>query len=228
MFAAGLAASLDRIGQVQAHLPASLGMLMAVVGIGATLVPGVWQVARPISTMAHEGAHATMGSAVGRKITKMKFAFDGTGATEHAGDTATLVRFPVTFIGYLGPSAFGIGAAELIRAGHMVAVLWIGLICLLPVLYLARKSVGIVMVIAASVLLLVLLGAGSVATQVVSAYAVAWFLLASGVRSVIDDGKAAGDARTLREMTGIPRAFWPMLWLAGSVTALIFGATLLV
>jgi len=129
---------------------------------------------------------------------------------------------------YLGPSAFGIGAAELIRAGHIVAVLWIGLLCLLPVLYLARKSVGIVMVIAASVLLLVLLGAGSIDTQVVTAYAVAWFLLASGVRSVLDDGKAAGDARTLREMTGISRAFWPVLWLAGSVIALIFGATLLV
>jgi hypothetical protein len=226
MSAAGLAASLDRIGQVQAQLTGAIAFLMAVVGIGVALVPGVWHVARPITAMAHEGAHATVGSAIGRKITRMEFKFNGDGETYHNGDT-TLIRLPITFSGYLGPSAFGIGAAELIRTGHIVAVLWIALIGLVAILLLARRSVGALLVLAAAVALFLLLMAGTVTAQVLTTYAVTWFLLASGVRTVITHGKNAGDAGTLRELTGIPRGFWPALWLVGSGAAIIFGATLL-
>jgi hypothetical protein len=227
MSAAGLASSLDQIGQVQAHLSATVGVVMAVIGAGAAWVPGLWHVARPIAAMAHEGAHATIGSAMGRKITRMEFNFSGDGGTFHEGQPGTLNRFPVTFIGYLGPSAFGIGAAELIRVGHIIAILWIGLAGLVPILYLARKSIGVILVIAAFVALLLLLRAGSENAQVVTAYAVTWFLLMSGVRIVTDHGKGAADAGTLNEMTGLPRGFWPPFWLVGSVAALIFGATLL-
>jgi hypothetical protein len=228
MSAAGLVASLDRIGQVQAHLSGTVCVLMAIVGIGAALVPGVWHVVRPITAMAHEGAHATVGSALGHKIAKMEFTFNGDGATGVVpASNGSLVLFPSAFVGYLGPSAFGIGAAELIRVGHIVAVLWIGLVGLIAILYLARKSVGVVLVIAAFVALLLVLGAGSVEAQVLTTYAVVWFLLASGVRLVLNHGKEAGDAGILKGMTGLPRGFWPPIWLAGSVAALIFGATLL-
>jgi peptidase M50B-like protein len=226
MWATRLAASLDRIGQVQAHLSGALALVMALVGIGVAWVPGVWHMARPISAMAHEGAHATVGSAMGRKITRMEFKFNGDGETYHDAETS-LVRLPITFSGYLGPSAFGIGGAELIKAGHIVAVLWIGLIGLVAILLLARRSLGAVMVLAALVALVLLLMAGTVTAQVVTTYVVTWFLLASGVRTVILHGKGAGDAGTLRELTGISRGFWPVLWMVGSVAAIIFGATLL-
>jgi len=225
MFAARLAASLDQIVQVQAHLPATLAVVMAIVGIGAAWVPGVWHVMWPVSTMAHEGAHAVVGSAMGRRISRMELKLDG-GATFHDGDTS-LVRVPIAISGYLGPSAFGIGAAELIRAGHIVAVLWIGLLGLIPVLYLARKSAGVVLVIAALVALLLVLGSASATAQVLTAYAVTWFLLASGVRVLTIRGTESGDAQNLKEMTGLPRGFWFPIWLAGAVAALIFGATLL-
>ncbi len=227
MFLAGLAASLGRVGQVQAHLSASVASLMAIVGVGAALVPGVWHVARPISTMAHEGAHAMVGSAMGLKINSMEFKFNGDGATRPAASDSSMIQFPAAFVGYLGPAAFGVGAAELIRAGHIVAVLWIGLLGLIPILYLARKSLGVLLVVAALVALLLLLGGGSVGTQVVTAYAVTWFLLASGVRSVNLHRANAGDAQVLKDMTGLPRGFWWPIWLAGTVAALIFGATLL-
>jgi hypothetical protein len=227
MTGSGLAASVERIFQVQAHLSGMLAVVMAVVGAGAAVVPGVWHITRPITAMAHEGTHATVGSAMGRKISKMEFTFSGDGETTHEGKPGSLFRFPVTFMGYLGPSAFGIGAAELIRSGHIVAVLWIGLAGLVPILFLARRSLGVVLVIAAFVALFLLLGAGSVTAQVLTAYAVVWFLLASSVRIIADHGKDAGDAGTLREITGLPRGFWPPIWLAGSVAALIFGATLL-
>jgi Peptidase M50B-like len=226
MFLAGLTASLDQIVQVQAHLPSSLAVVMAIVGIGAAWVPGVWNVLWPVSTMAHEGAHAVVGSAMGRKITRMEIRLDG-GDTTHEGDPGTLFRFPVTFAGYFGPSAFGIGAAELIRIGHIVAVLWIGLLGLLPVLYLARRSLGIILVSAAVAALLLVLGGGSLGTQVVTAYAVTWFLLGSGLRVLNIRGNDSGDAAALKTMTGLPQWFWLPFWLTGTVAALIFGATLL-
>jgi Peptidase M50B-like len=226
MFAAGLAASLNQIAQVQAHLSASVAAVMAMVGIAAALVPGVWHALWPVSTMAHEGAHAVVGSVMGRKITGMEIKLSG-GATAHEGDPGTLFRFPVTFAGYFGPSAFGIGAAELIRAGHIVAVLWIGLLGLIPVLYLARRSVGVLLVIAAVVALLLVLGSGSIGGQVLIAYAVTWFLLASGVRVINIRGADSQDAQDLKDMTGLPRGFWLPFWLAGTIAALIFGATLL-
>jgi Peptidase M50B-like len=76
---------------------------------------------RPLNT--------TIGSAVGRTITKIDIKFNGNGATGHTGsDDSTVILFPAAFIGYLGPSAFGVGAAALIRAGHIVAVMSIALL----------------------------------------------------------------------------------------------------
>jgi hypothetical protein len=229
MLLARLASSLHRIGQVQAHVSSTVAVLMALVGIGAVFVPGIWHVARPLTAMAHEGAHATVGSVFGHRITKMEFTFNGDGVTGVASaGGGSIIMFPGAFIGYLGPSAFGIGAAELIRAGHIVAVLWIGLAGLLPIMYLARRSFGVVLVIAAFVALLLLLGAGSESVQVLSAYAVAWFLLMSGLRIITMHGKKAADAGVLKDLTGLPRGFWPPIWMGGSVAALIFGATLLI
>lgn len=228
MSVAGLVASLDQLGQVQAHPSVSLAVLMAIVGVAAALVPGVWHVIRPITAMAHEGAHATIGSALGREITRMEFKFNGDGATHHTGaDDSTVILFPAAFIGYLGPSAFGVGAAALIRAGHIVAVLWIGLAGLVVLLFLAYKSVGVVLVIAAMALLLLLLDSASVRAQVLTAYAITWFLLVSSVRIIAEHGKDAGDAGILHQMTGIARSFWPIPWLLGALAALVFGATLL-
>jgi hypothetical protein len=163
---------------------------------------------------------------MGRKITGMEINLKG-GATADEGSPGTLVNIPVTFAGYLGPSAFGIGAAELIRHGHIVAVLWVGLLCLLPVLYLARKSFGVVLVAAAMVALLLVLGRGSLGTQVVVAYAATWFLLGSGLRVLNIRGTESADGDALHKMTGLPHRFWLPLWLAGTVAALLFGATLL-
>jgi hypothetical protein len=226
MFLAGLAASLNQIGHIQAHLPAMASVIMAVVGVGLVVVPGLLHIAAPIETIAHEGAHATVGSALGHRVTHMDFKFNGAGATGVVAKSgSSLAVFPSVFIGYLGPSAFGIGAAELIRIGHIVAVLWIGLVGLVPILFLARKSLGVVLVIGVFVALVLLLAVGTVGAQVATSYGLAWFLLISGLRSITKHKSAAADAGILKDMTGLPRGFWPPLWLAGSVAALIFGAT---
>jgi len=228
MTIAGLEASLRQVLQIQAHPSGAVAVLMAIVGVAAALIPGIWHVTRPITAMAHEGAHAAVGSAVGRKITGIELKFNGDGGTSHTGpDDSSVIRFPITFIGYLGPSALGVGAAALIHAGYIVAVLWIGLAGLLAILVLAYKSVGVVLVIAALAVLGLLLDRAPVHVQVLTAYALAWFLLVSSVRLVAEHGKGAVDAGTLHSLTGIAPSFWPIPWLLGSLAALVYGATLL-
>jgi len=229
MTASALVASLERIGQTQAHLPGPVSVLLALVAAGATLVPWLWPVTRHLTVMAHEGAHATMGSAMGHKIDGIEFKLNATGATHHSGSGGGAVgSFAITFVGYLGPSAFGLGAAELIRLGHIVAVLWIVLAGLLAILLSLRKSFGVVTVILALALLFLVAGFATVQVQVLTAYAIAWFLLVSNLKIIRIRGKNASDAGKLRGMTRIPAGFWSNLWLLGSAAALVFGATLLV
>jgi hypothetical protein len=222
MTASALVASLQRIGQVQAHLPGPLSVGLAILAIGAAFLRWLWPVTRHITTMAHEGAHATVGSAIGRQVRGMTFQANGFGATAVAG-TGFLGSLSTGIVGYLGPSAFGVGAAELIKAGYIVAVLWIGVAGLLVILTLLRRSFGIVSVVIAFVLLFGVAGFASVDVQVVTAYALAWFLLISGVQMIRIHGKAADDAKKLQGLTKIPSGFWAGFWLTGSVIALVFG-----
>lgn len=227
MSAAELAASLARIGQVQAHLPAPQSVLIAVVALGAALIEGLWLITRHVTVMAHEGAHATVASAVGRKIDGIEFRLNANGATYHSGNSDALDRFAVTFVGYLGPSLFGIGAAALISAGHIVAVLWIGVAGLLAIMLTLRRSFGVVTVILVFITLFLIAGFASVSVQVITAYVIAWFLLLSGIQGIRARKDGSGDSDTLRGMTRIPNGFWYGAWLIVSLTALVFGATLL-
>jgi Peptidase M50B-like len=225
---ATLGAALGRIGQIQGHLPGVVAVLLALVAIGAALIPEVWAVTRLLAVVAHEGAHATLASSVGHRIEWIDIKPGGDGETRHSGNAGPLARLSVTFAGYLGPSAFGIGAAELIRVGHIVAVLWLAVLGLLGVLAVLRKVFGFVTVIAALALLLGVAGFASVGLQVVAAYGLAWFLLVSGVHFVRLHGRDAFDAGKLAASTKIPRGFWANAWLIGSVAALVFGAIQLV
>lgn len=226
MTAASLGAALARIGQIQPRVSGATAVLLAIVAIAAML-PGVWLVTRHITVIAHEGAHATIGSALGRTVQGISLQrnADGTTAVTGGGRPGSAV---IAAVGYLGPSGFGVGAAVLIRTGHIVAVLWAALVALLAVMFVLRRSFGVVSVVVVFVFLLLLAGVGSVRVQVLTAYALTWFLLVSGVRIVVVRGSGAADARILRDITRIPRAFWYGFWLLGTAAALVYGTTLLV
>jgi len=227
MTAAELAASLERIGQVQPHLPSGTAVLLAIVALGA-VAPGVWLVTRHLTTMAHEGAHATLASSFGHRIDGITFASNGDGLTTHRGNSDAFGRGLIAFVGYLGPSAFGVGAAKLINSGHSVAVLWVGLAGLFGILLCLRKSFGVLSVTAAFVLLFLVAGFARVGVQVVTAYLLAWFLLASGLRMIRLHGAGARDAQGLSRSSGVPASFWSDIWELGALAALVYGAVLLV
>jgi hypothetical protein len=224
--ASSLMTSLDRIGQVQAHLSGAVAVLLGIVAVGAVL-PGVWLVTHHLTVIAHEAAHATFGSAIGGTVAGIRLLRTAEGATAING-TGGLGSFFNFLVGYLGPSLFGIGAAGLIRIGHIVAVLWVALGGLVSVMFVLRRSFGIITVVVSFLLLFFVAGFAAIGLQVATAYVIAWFLLVSGLRRIMEiRGGTSGDSDALRSMTRIPHRFWHGFWLAGTVAGLLVGAILL-
>ena len=218
---------LSRIGQTQAPLPASAVVLIGLVALAAVGVQEIWLLARHVNTIAHEGAHAIAGSAVGRRIRGVKLQPNADGVTAMSGGRAA-GNVTTGFVGYLGPSAFGLGAAKLIELGHSAAVLWLTLLLLILLLVVLRGVFSFVPVLIVGGLLYIIARYGSVGADSVTAYAVAWFLLLSGVRVVVDHGVNASDAGNLAKLTHTRPGCWVWLWLIGSVLALAAGGSLLV
>ena len=222
-----MGAVLSRIGQTQAPLPAAAVLVIGLAALAAVGVQEVWLLARHVNTIAHEGAHAIAGSAVGQRVRGVKLQPNANGATVMSGGAAA-GRVTVGFVGYLGPSAFGLGAAKLIELGHSAAVLWLTLLLLVLLLAVLRGVFSFVPVLVAGGLLYIIARYGSVGAGSVTACAVAWFLLLSGVRVVLDHGVGAADAGNLAKLTHTRPGCWVWLWLIGSVLALAVGGSLLV
>lgn len=218
---------LTRIGEMQAPLSAAVSVLIGLLALAAVTLQGVWLILRHVNTIAHEGAHAMTGSALGHRIERVELNPNATGATHRRGGKLA-GNVTASFVGYLGPSLFGLGAAKLIEIGHSVAVLWLTLILLVLLLFVLRKVFSYVPVIATGLVIYLIARYGSVGADAIAAYAITWFLLLSGVRVVLDHNMDAGDAGNLVSMTHIGRAFWFLLWLAGSVAAVAVGGALLV
>ena len=220
-------AVLSRIGQTQAPLPAAAVVVIGLAALAAVGVQEIWLLARHVNTIAHEGAHAIAGSAVGQRIRGVTLQPNATGATAMSGGKAA-GNVAVGFVGYLGPSAFGLSAAKLIELGHSVAVLWLTLLLLILLLVVLRSVFSFVPVLLIGGLLYIIARYGSVGADSVTAYAVAWFLLLSGVRVVFDHGINAADAGNLAKLTHTRPGWWVWLWLIGSMLALAVGGSLLV
>jgi hypothetical protein len=214
----------------QAPLPGTEAALVGLLALAIVTIPFLWPIVEHFNAMAHEGAHAIAGSAMGFTLDGVTLDMQSRGATGYApgtpvaGGRRTLTRF----VGYLGPSAFGLWAAKLIETGHAVSVLWIATILLVLLAFLIRKSFGIVSVPAAIALLAVVMHCAHDGLEEVIVYGMTWLLLLSGVRVAAAHGTGAGDARNLSVTTHIPRMIWALLWLAGTLLAVVIGGKWLV
>jgi Peptidase M50B-like len=193
----------------------------------AFLIDGVWRLARHISVMAHEGAHVAAGWSVGHRVSGVKLNRDATGVTTTRG-TGSFKSVIISFAGYLGPSLFGLAAAYLISLDQIKAALVLALVCLAIMLILIRNFFGVISVVISGVLVFLALRYGGPEVQAVTACALSWFLLFSGVRWVLMHGTGAQDAIDLADSTHIPRFIWVMFWLAITVAALWVGGRLLI
>ena len=182
---------------------------------------------RYFGVIAHESAHAFAGRSMGRRVLGVKLNSDGTGLTETLGPGKGLGLIITAFVGYLGPSLLGLGAAALIALGYAGAVLGLFLLFLTLMLFIIRNGFGVISVLLNGVLLVMFLGYGSAKMQDIAAYGLSWLLLLSGVGHVLMHGSNASDAASLRAMTHIPRVVWSTLWLVMTLAALAAGARLL-
>ena len=214
---------------IQAPLPGGEAALVGLVALAVVIIPFLWPLVEHFSAMAHEGAHAVMGSVMGFGIKGVKLSMETSGVTDYyrapdKGPRRTLTRF----VGYLGPSGFGLGAAKLIETGHFVVVPWAAIILLVLLLFVVRKSFAIISVPVAIALLAVLLRRAHDGLEEFIVYGMTWLLLLSGVRVAIAHGAGAGDAGSLSKTTHIPSQVWALLWMGGTILAVAVGGKWLV
>lgn len=214
---------LERIGQTQAPLPAAVAVLLGVSVLAVVALP-TWLLFMYVDTMVHEGTHALVRSGTGGTVRSVTMQPDGSGLTVSNGGGSVMSGVA----GYLGPSAFGLAAAKMISIGHIVAVLWLAILLLAILLMMIRNLFGFCVVLITGLVLYFVARNGSVGSQTVLAYLLTWFLLVSGLRSVLGYSGREGDAVNLVKATYLPRVLWIGIWLAGTTFALVLGGSLLV
>jgi len=216
------------MSMTQSPLSGGEAVLIGLVMLAVVAFEATWAVVLHIDTMAHEGAHAIISSLSGRGVQSIKIKPNGDGETKPARGGGASSALVIGVVGYVGPSAFGLGAAKLIQSGHILSMFWVGLVLLAILLLAARWSFAFVTVPLVGALAFLIARYAPTHTQVIAAYATAWLLLLSGVRTIIQHGLDAGDAGILRSLTGIPKLLWSLLWLAGSLAAVAVGGRMLV
>ena len=221
---------LSGVSMIHAPLSGSAAATVGLAMFGVVATDAGWQVLRHGAVMAHEGAHAVADSLLGRQVDyiKLNFSAEKSGETWPKNEGGWSARVIVTFVGYIGPSSLGLGAAKLIQLGYAEAVLWAILFLLGILLLQLRWSFGLLTVTLAGGLVYVVGRYTPVSAQIVAAYAIAWFLLLSAVRGILVRGTRSGDGRDLRDLTLIPRFIWFLLWLAATLAAVAIGGKWLV
>jgi hypothetical protein len=225
----GMQAALAVLPGTQARLPGAGAALIGLAAFAVVMVPFLWPLVNQFDTMAHEGAHAAVASAMGFTVLGVTLDRESGGTTGYLAPGRSGPRvLLVTFVGYLGPSGFGLGAAKLIETGHAVCVLWVAAILLVLLLFLVRRSFGVVSVPAAIALVAVVMRYAHDGLEEVIVYGMTWLLLLSGVRNAVAHGAQAGDAGQLSTITRLPRWLWALLWIAGTFLAVVIGGKWLV
>jgi hypothetical protein len=212
----------------QAPLPGPAAAFIGLAALAVVLIPSLWPLVDQFDTMAHEGMHAAAASAMGFIVLGVTLDRDSSGLTGYLARGNGPRVLLVTFVGYLGPSGLGLGAAKLIETGHAVCVLWVAVILLVLLLFIVRKSFGVVSVPAAIALLAVVIRYTHDGLEEIIVYGMTWLLLLSGVRNAVAHGAGAGDAGLLNDMTHLPRRLWAALWIAGTLLAIAIGGKWLV
>jgi hypothetical protein len=215
------------VSTAQAVLPGSTATVVGLAAFGVVAFNASWLVVRHVTVMAHEGAHALTGLLLFRSVHGIELRSDATGGTD-IRPASGLRSVPIALSGYLGPSAFGLGAAKLIELRYTPVVLYVVLILLAALLVGVRRSFGLITVLAAGGVVFGIARYTPVHVQVVSAYSVAWLLLLSGVRRVVEVGLGSDDGIRLRGLTRLPGALWFLFWLAATLAAAAEGARLLI
>jgi hypothetical protein len=133
------------------------------------------------------------------------------------------------------PSLLGAGAAWLLAARHLTAMLWLALVLLTATLLVIRNVFGALAVLVTAGGALAVSWYAPVAVQAGFAYLTAWFLLFGGMRPVLELARGrrrrwarGSDADQLARLTGVPAGLWVTLFALVALAALVVGTRLLI
>jgi len=220
---------LSMVGEFQRPLPMPEVVLIGLLAAIVVLVRTLCETAGHAETVVHESAHVLAGILTGRRILSVKIETNGGGSTDMVPKSGAGYGI-AAFVGYIGASAAGLIAAALISTGRMVVVLWLGLALFAVMLLTVRNFFGGIVILTCGALLYLVVRYGTAGVDTAVAYGVTWFLLISGTRVAF---RAAGrprdvaDAQVLAGMTFLWRWVWCLLWLAGTIVALVIGGAIL-
>jgi hypothetical protein len=213
---------------------ACAGAALLVIGNEAT-----WHLTRNAITIAHEGGHAVVSLLTGRKLEGIRLHADTSGVTLSRGKPTGPGMVATAAAGYVSPSLLGLGAAWLLAAHHVTAMLWL-LLALLAVTFLAiRNAYGVLALLVTLAAVFAVSYFATAMWQAAFGYATAWFLLLGGVRPVFELQRQrrqairrrrplTSDADQLARLTGLPGGAWVAIFGVACVAALAGGAWLLV
>jgi hypothetical protein len=195
----------------------------------------VWPVARIVVTIVHEGGHALVALATGRRLAGVRLYRDTGGVTVSAGRRDGPGIALTTAAGYPAPSLLGLGAAALLAIGHLTGMLLLSLVLLAGLAIAVRNVYGMLAVLATAAAVAAVCLFASAVVQAGFGYTMTWFLLLGGVRPVIElqrerrrDRTRRTDADQLARLTPVPGGAWVMIFGIFAVAALAVSARWLV
>jgi hypothetical protein len=195
----------------------------------------VWPVARTVVTIVHEGGHAVVALATGRRLAGVRLYRNTAGETLSAGRAQGPGIALTAAAGYPAPSLLGLGAAGLLAIGHLTGMLLLSLVLLAGLAIAVRNVYGMLAVLVTAGAIAAVSLLGSAAVQAGFGYVMTWFLLLGGVRPVLElaherrRGRARrSDADQLARLTPVPGAAWVVIFALVALAALALSARWLV
>ena len=198
---------------------------------------GSWRLAGKVITIAHEGGHALVSVLSGRRLDGIRLHADSSGVTYSRGRRNGPGLVLTAAAGYVMPSLLGAGAAWLLAARHLTAMLWLALVLLAATFLAIRNLFGALAVLVTAGGVFAVSYYAPAVVQAGFAYLAAWFLLFGGVRPVLELARGSSgrrqrwargsDADQLARLTGAPAGLWVTLFVLVSLAALVVGAALL-
>ncbi|HET7014739.1 MAG TPA: M50 family metallopeptidase [Streptosporangiaceae bacterium] len=229
----------DRVAGTQPVPPVWVIAMSGAIAVLIVATAGTWRLARNSITIAHEGGHALASVLSGRRLQGIRLHSDTSGVTFSKGKRTGPGLVLTLAAGYLAPSLLGAGAAWLLAAHHVTAMLWLMLALLAATFLAIRNAYGVLAVLLTTGAVLAVSWLATAAVQAAFGYTAAWFLLLGGVRAVAElqsdrrrsrrHGQVSmSDADQLGRLTGMPGGAWVAVFALACAAALILGARLLI